>query len=163
MKRFLAFGLLLAALGAPVLACSASAQTVIDGSDKKASPFVKNTLKTLTKRFPDTHPFFRAITTHPNAEKKQVVCGEISLSSSKTPEPDSFMLFGATEGENAPIVYEPREIPPSIDSREVNLWINHGADLADLEEMSCVPEGSYRQYGDKLNQVLQNKKHSATR
>lgn len=136
---------------------AAHAQTVVDGSTKNASPFVKSTLHTLSTRFADSHPRFRNITTHGSGDK-QVVCGEISLHDSKTPAAENFMPFGATQGEENPLVYEPRTIPAALDFREVNTWINRGADLEDLEEMGCVPEGSYRQYSDHLNTVLQHRK-----
>lgn len=141
-------------------AVPACAQTVIDGSDKAASPFVKNTLKSVATQFPDAHPHFRNLATHKTGEK-QIVCGEVSLQDTKTPAAESFMPFGATEGEDRAVVFEPHAIPAALDFREVNSWINHGADLEDLEEMGCVPEGSYRKYSDRLNAVLQNRKTSS--
>lgn len=155
MKRalFLCLSLLTPAL-------PACAQTVVDGSDKAASPFVKNTLKSLASKFPETHPRFRKISTH-KTNDKQIICGEISLEDSKNPGNTSFMPFGATEGEENPLVFEDRTIPSALDFREVNSWINRGADLEDLEEMGCVPEGSYRKYSDHLNTVLQHRKTSS--
>ena len=166
MKRLFALG---ACLAIPLLAVApcghqAVAQSVLDGSDKKAAtPFTRSTLKTLETRFAGGHPRFRKLALHSTAEKKQVLCGEFSLSTAKAPADDSFVLFGATEGGDAPVVYEPKDIPTELDFREVNQWINHGADLEDLEEMGCVPEGSYRQYSDKLNLVLQHRKTNTTR
>lgn len=136
---------------------AAQAQTVVDGSDKNASPFVKSTLAMLSKRFGEDKPHFRKISTHTSGDK-QIVCGEISLHGTKVPAAETFMPFGATQGEENPLVYEAHTIPAALDFREVNTWINHGADLEDLEEMGCVPEGSYRQYSDHLNTVLQHRK-----
>lgn len=155
MKRalFLCFGLL-----APAL--PAYAQTVVDGSDKAASPFVKSTLKTLSHKYSGTPTHFRKISTH-TTDDKQSVCGEMSLENSKTPDSGSYIPFGAAEGQDGPIVFEPRTIPSALDFREVNLWINRGADLEDLEEMGCVPEGSYRAYSDTLNKVLQERKNGS--
>lgn len=155
MKRalFLCLGLL-----AP--AFPAHAQTVVDGTDKAATPFVKATLKALSHRYMGTPVHIRQISTH-KTDDKQIVCGELSLENSKTPDSGSYIPFGATEGQDAPLVFEPRTIPSALDFREVNGWINRGADLEDLEEMGCVPEGSYRAYSDTLNKVLQQRKNSS--
>ncbi|MFT8796001.1 MAG: hypothetical protein ABF839_11100 [Acetobacter orientalis] len=155
MKRalFLCLGLL-----APAL--PACAQTVVDGSDKAATPFVKTTLKALSHKYAGTSTHFRQIATH-KVDDKQSVCGQISLENSKSPDASSYIPFGATEGQDNIIVFEPRTIPAALDFREVNSWINRGADLEDLEEMGCVPEGSYRTYSDTLNKVLQKRKNSS--
>lgn len=163
MKRFFALCILLPSLGSVSLHHNAAAQTMLDNSAQKAPPFVKATLKSLTTRFSNTHPKFRNLVVHTNSDKKQIVCGQISLSESKTPAEESFQSFGAAEDSEQPVVYEDRAIPATLDSREANLWINHGADLEELEELGCVPEGSYRQYGDSLNKVLQDRKINATR
>lgn len=157
MKRALILCLSLQGLSLLPSVGAEHAQTVVDGSDKDASPFVKSTLHMLSTRFAEDHPKFRKITTHSSGEK-QIVCGEISLQGSKVPAAENFMPFGATQGEENPLVYEPHTIPAALDFREVNTWINRGADLEDLEEMGCVPEGSYRQYSDHLNTVLQHRK-----
>lgn len=154
MKRAFLLSLSLLAPAVP-----AWAQTVVDGSDKTATPFVKTTLKILASKFPETPAHFRKISTH-TLNDKTVICGEISLANAKAPDEASFMPFGATEGEENPLVFEGRTIPSALDFREVNSWINRGADLEDLEEMGCVPEGSYRAYSDKLNKVLQHRKTS---
>ena len=59
MKRalFLCFGLL-----APAL--QAYAQTVVDGSDKAASPFHKSTLKKPRHKYSGTPTHFRKLTSH---------------------------------------------------------------------------------------------------
>lgn len=155
--------MLLPSLGFVTMHQNAAAQTMLDNSAQKAPPFVKATLKALTTRFSNTHPKFRDLAVHTNSDKKQIVCGQVSLSESKTPANESFLSFGAAEDSEQPVVYEARTIPTTLDSREANLWINHGADLEELEELGCVPEGSYRQYGDSLNKVLQDRKASATR
>ncbi|CEF54877.1 hypothetical protein [Acetobacter ghanensis] len=163
MKRFFALCILLPGLDAATFHHTAAAQTVLDNSAQKASPFVKATLKTLTERFSTAHPKFRNLAVHTNSDKKQVVCGQVSLSENKAPAEESFMSFGAAEDSEQPVVYEARTIPATLDSREANQWINHGADLEELEELGCVPEGSYRQYGDTLNKVLQDHKINTTR
>lgn len=163
MKRSFALCIVLSGLCLVAMDHSATAQTMLDNSAEKASPFVKATLKALTTRFSGAHPKFRNLAVHTNSDKKQVVCGQVSLSSSKTPANESFLSFGASEDTEQPIVYEARTIPTALDSREANQWINHGADLEELEELGCVPEGSYRQYGDTLNKVLQDSKTNATR
>ena len=163
MKRFFALCVVLSGLYPVAMEHSAAAQTMLDNSAQKATPFVKATLKTLTTRFSNAHPKFRNLTVHTNSDKKQVVCGQVSLSESKAPANESFLSFGASEESEQPIVYEARTIPATLDSREANQWINHGADLEELEELGCVPEGSYRQYGDTLNKVLQDSKSNATR
>ncbi|GAN69541.1 hypothetical protein [Acetobacter orleanensis] len=157
MKRALILCLSLQSLSLLPAVGAAQAQTVVDGSDKNASPFVKSTLHMLSKRFAEDQPKFRKISTHTSGDK-QIVCGEISLHGSKVPEAENFLPFGATQGEENPLVFEAHTIPAALDFREVNTWINHGADLEDLEEMGCVPEGSYRQYSDRLNAVLQHRK-----
>ncbi|NSL91734.1 hypothetical protein [Acetobacter syzygii] len=163
MKRFFALCILLPGLATTTIHQTATAQTVLDNSAQKASPFVKSTLKTLVTRFSNTHPKFRNLTIHTNSDKKQIVCGQVSLSENKSPAEESFMSFGAAEDGEQPVVYEARTIPATLDTREANQWINHGADLEELEELGCVPEGSYRQYGDTLNKVLQDHKINATR
>lgn len=157
MKRALILCLSLQGLSLLPAVGAAQAQTVVDGSDKNASPFIKATLYTLSKRFADDQPKFRKVSTHTSGDK-QIVCGEISLHDSRTPASENFMPFGAVQGDESPLVYEPRTIPSALDFREVNTWINRGADLEDLEEMGCVPEGSYRKYSDRLNTVLQHRK-----
>lgn len=92
-------------------AVPACAQTVIDGSDKAASPFVKNTLKSVATQFPDAHPHFRNLATHKTGEK-QIVCGEVSLQDTKTPAAESFMPFGATEEKTALLFLNPTPFPP---------------------------------------------------
>ncbi|MCP1228079.1 MAG: hypothetical protein ABF916_11025 [Acetobacter fabarum] len=163
MKRFFALCIILPSLGSVAVHHTAAAQTMLDNSAQKASPFVKETLKSLTTRFPSAHPKFRKLSVHTNSDKKQVVCGQVSLSENKAPAEDSFLSFGASEDSEQPVVYEARPIPSTLDSREANQWINHGADLEELEELGCVPEGSYRQYGDSLNKVLQEHKINTTR
>lgn len=157
MKRALILCLSLQGLSLLPAMGAAQAQTVVDGSNKNASPFVQSTLLALGKRFAEDQPKFRKISTHTSGDK-QVVCGEISLHDSKVPAAENFIPFGAAQGEENPLVFEAHTIPSSLDFREVNTWINHGADLEDLEEMGCVPEGSYRQYSDRLNTVLQHRK-----
>ncbi|MFT8419447.1 MAG: hypothetical protein ABF636_11560 [Acetobacter sp.] len=163
MKRVFALCLLLSGLGFVAAPHTVAAQTMLDNSAQKASPFVKATLKTLMARFSNAHPKFRNLAVHTNSDKKQIVCGQVSLSESKTPANESFLSFGAGEDSEQPVVYESRTIPTTLDPREANQWINHGADLEELEELGCVPEGSYRQYGDTLNKILQDRKTSATR
>ena len=163
MKRFFALCILLPGLGLVAPHHNAAAQTMLDNSAQKASPFVKATLKSLTTRFSSAHPKFRKLSVHTNSDKKQVVCGQFSLSDNKSPAEESFLSFGASEDSEQPVVYEARNIPATLDPREANQWINHGADLEELEELGCVPEGSYRQYGDSLNKVLQERKTNATR
>lgn len=163
MKRFFALCILLPGLGSITISHNATAQTVLDNSAQKAPPFVKATLKELTVRFSSAHPKFRNLVVHTNSDKKQIVCGQVNLSENKTPADESFLSFGAAEDSEQPVVYEARTIPTTLDSREANQWINHGADLEELEELGCVPEGSYRQYGDALNKVLQDRKTNAKR
>ncbi|MDE7548854.1 hypothetical protein PY793_12795 [Acetobacter fabarum] len=163
MKRFFALCIVLPSLGFVAVHHNAAAQTMLDNSAQKASPFVKETLKSLTTRFSAAHPKFRNLSVHTNSDKKQVICGQVSLSENKSPAEDSFLSFGAAEDSEQPVVYESRSIPTTLDSREANQWINHGADLEELEELGCVPEGSYRQYGDSLNKVLQEHKINTRR
>ncbi|MBO1325265.1 hypothetical protein K2X14_07940 [Acetobacter sp. TBRC 12305] len=182
MKRFLALCFILPGLGAPLgygHAASAAGphggrasqgatqngpgQTVVDGSGQAAaSPFGRATLKSLVAHFGGTATF-RQLSTHTNADKKQVLCGQISLDPTARPADDSFMPFGAQEDGDEPVVFQAHALPASIDPGQANQWINHGADLEALEELGCVPEGSYRQYSDKLNDLLQHHRRSIAR
>ncbi|GAB3592071.1 MULTISPECIES: hypothetical protein [Acetobacter] len=164
MKRFLALCAILPGLGClgatgSGLVTTAAAQTVVDGSMPKApTAFVSGSLKALVSRAQDKHAAVRHLSVHDTVDKKQVLCGEVSTDPASPPSAGSFMPFGAIEGGDGPIVFEGRDIPAALDFREVNQWINYGADMEDLEEMGCVPEGSYRAYSDKLNKVLEHRK-----
>ncbi|MFT8675822.1 MAG: hypothetical protein ABF990_08435 [Acetobacter sp.] len=180
MKRFLALCFILPGVIAPMgfahaatpaarstkvspSAAQGPGQTVVDGSGQAAATaFGRATLKSLATHFGGVASF-RQLSTHTNADKKQVLCGQISLDSTARPADDSFMPFGAQEDGDDPVVFQAHALPTSIDADQANQWINHGADLEALEELGCVPEGSYRQYSDRLNDLLQHHRRTMSR
>ena len=135
-----------------------------DGSNKQAStPFARKMIKILESRFTGQRLVFRNLKLHTSPNGKQSFCGEMSISLSNPPDEDSFIPFGVKEGEDSPVVYDPEDIPESLDLRQEDKYINRGADLEELEEMGCVPEGTYRHYSDKLTEIIQRRKASMMR
>lgn len=135
-----------------------------DGSDKQAStPFARKMIKILESRFTGQRLIFRNLKLHTSPDSKQSFCGEMSISLSNPPDEDSFIPFGIKEGEDSPVVYDPEDIPESLDLRQEDKYINRGADLEELEEMGCVPEGTYRHYSDKLTEIIEHREASMIR
>lgn len=141
----------------------------IDGSDKQVStPFARKTIKILESRFPGENLVFRNLKLHTSPDGKQSFCGEMSISPDNPPDDDSFVPFGAQKGgdesqDDSPIVYDPEDIPESLDLQQEDKYINRGADLENLEELGCVPEGTYRHYSDRLTEIIQHRRASMIR
>ncbi|MBV1834606.1 hypothetical protein KUA02_11400 [Komagataeibacter pomaceti] len=83
-----------------------------------------------------------------------VVCGEVSPTASDP----HFQQFGYVAGHDDPIVFANRPLPATIPFGEVNGWINDSVHLEDLEEMGCVPKGTYHAYSDRLNARMNSRK-----
>lgn len=130
----------------------ASAQTVLDGSDKTAPPQAKSAMTAVAKKFSSPSTVrFQKIKTHESGGKV-VTCGEVNDGTTQ-----NFSLFGVIDG-GEPVVFDTRPLPKAIDFNEVNDWVNRSAALDEIEEMKCAPKGSYKKYNDRLNKVLEKRK-----
>ena len=110
----------------------------------------------VTATLPDPHGVtFRNVTTHP-MDATAVVCGE--MATHDTAPGGVFMKFGYVQGQDDPVVFSGREVPQKIEFNEVNSWLNDSIKLEDLEEMGCVPRGTYHSYNERLNKVMSQRK-----
>ncbi|WNM09495.1 hypothetical protein RI056_05980 [Komagataeibacter nataicola] len=66
----------------------------------------------------------------------------------------AYKKFGYVQGQDDPVIFSGRPVPAKIQFNEVNSWLNDSIKLEDLEEMGCVPKGTYHRYNEQLNQVM---------
>ena len=69
-----------------------------------------------------------------------------------------YMKFGYVQGQDDPVVFSGRDVPQKVSFNEVNSWLNDSIKLEDLEEMGCVPKGTYHSYNERLNRVMSQRK-----
>ncbi|ATU71572.1 hypothetical protein SXCC_01594 [Gluconacetobacter sp. SXCC-1] len=98
---------------------------------------------------------FRNVAVH-GMDGASVVCGE--MAAHDTPAGSVHMKFGYVQGQDDPVVFSGRDVPQKISFNEVNSWLNDSIKLEDLEEMGCVPKGTYHSYNERLNQVMSQRK-----
>ncbi|NHN86307.1 hypothetical protein GOB93_16925 [Acetobacter musti] len=127
------------------------AQTVIDGSGRGKA--AQAATQAVAKHFQAPQDVrFRKI----RSVGKNTVCGDVKGDGSA-----GFSEFGVSADEN-PVIFDNRPIPAALDFKEVNGWLNQSVALEDLEEMGCVPKGSYARYRDHLNKVMETRKDTTT-
>lgn len=94
---------------------------------------------------------FRNVAVH-TMDGASVVCGE--MAEHNPPADGVFKKFGYVQGQDDPVVFSGRDVPQKIEFNEVNAWLNDSIKLEDLEEMGCVPKGTYHRYNEDLNKVM---------
>ncbi|MCI1484266.1 MAG: hypothetical protein LKH33_00445 [Acetobacter sp.] len=137
------------------LTMTAHAQTIADNSNvttSEVSAAIKNTAARF--KFPEKTIFRKIRQTH--TEDGNFVCGEIDTRAAGGKD-TGFSLFGIQDGHTTPSIFETKAIPKKIKFNDVNNWINRSVALEDLEDMGCVPSGSYKKYEKQLNTVLQTR------
>ncbi|NHO33773.1 hypothetical protein [Acetobacter fallax] len=150
MKRqFGIFGLAMALMVGGAM--PALAQSVTDGSGR--SDAAQAAVKAVAGHFRAPQDVrFRKIHTG----NKGAVCGEVTGDGATV-----FSTFGVVSGEE-PVMFENQKIPAALDFKEVNTWLNRNVALEDLEEMGCVPKGTYMRYRDRLNKVMETRKENTS-
>lgn len=98
---------------------------------------------------------FRNVAVH-GMDGASVVCGE--MAARDAPAGGVHMKFGYVQGQDDPVVFSGRDVPQKISFNEVNSWLNDSIKLEDLEEMGCVPKGTYHSYNERLSRVMSQRK-----
>uniref|UniRef100_UPI0004719746 hypothetical protein n=1 Tax=Komagataeibacter kakiaceti TaxID=943261 RepID=UPI0004719746 len=98
---------------------------------------------------------FRDVVVH-SMDGASVVCGE--MADHNPPTDGVYKKFGYVQGQDDPVVFSGRGVPQKIEFNEVNDWLNDSIKLEDLEEMGCVPKGTYHHYNEELNQVMSHRR-----
>lgn len=152
MNRFIILGasLCLYSVGQPVVQAHAAAH----GGANTA--IIAEAERHAAATLPDPHTAtFRNVAVHA-MDGASVVCGEMAQ---HNPPPDGvFKKFGYVQGQDDPVVFSGRDVPTKIAFNDVNSWLNDSIKLEDLEEMGCVPKGTYNRYNAQLNQVMSQRK-----
>nr|WP_048856972.1 hypothetical protein [Komagataeibacter xylinus] len=122
------------------------------GSGRGGSAVITEAERHVAATLPDPHAAtFRNATVHA-MDGAAVVCGEMAEHS--PPADGVYKKFGYVQGQGDPVIFSGRPVPAKIQFNEVNSWLNDSIKLEDLEEMGCVPKGTYHHYNEQLNQVL---------
>ncbi|MDG6093552.1 hypothetical protein LOC54_00235 [Acetobacter sp. AN02] len=146
-----------AGLSAFLLALLLPLPALAAGEDDPATAAVRESIRKLSAHPEDV--VFGKITTHAR-KGEEVSCGEARLVplGKKT---DESVVFGVSAASGGPVLFETLPIPERLDFREVNEWLNRSVALEDLEELGCVPQGSYKRYRRHLNHVMEQRKDTS--
>ncbi|MCE2565075.1 hypothetical protein [Komagataeibacter sp. FNDCF1] len=150
MRRFIVLGI---SMG---LYASGVAHAAGSGHQGQAPAVIAEAERHVAATLPDAHgATFRNVTTH-GMDGASVVCGEMAA---QNPPPGGvYMKFGYVQGQDDPVVFSGRDVPQKVSFNEVNSWLNDSIKLEDLEEMGCVPKGTYHTYNERLNRVMSQRK-----
>ncbi|PYD81813.1 hypothetical protein CFR80_09880 [Komagataeibacter oboediens] len=149
MKRFII-------LGASICLFSGAAHAAGAARHGETAPVIAEAERHVAATLPDPHGVtFRNVAVHP-MDATSVVCGE--MAPHNPPAGGVFMKFGYVQGQDDPVIFSGREVPQKVEFNEVNSWLNDSIKLEDLEEMGCVPRGTYHSYNERLNRVMSQRK-----
>ncbi|WP_227672644.1 hypothetical protein [Komagataeibacter sp. FXV3] len=148
MKRFIILGVSICLFSGVAHAAS--------GRHGEKTSVIAEAERHVAATLPDPHgATFRNVTVH-SMDATSVVCGE--MAQHDAPAGGAFMKFGYVQGQDDPVVFSGREVPQKVEFNEVNSWLNDSIKLEDLEEMGCVPRGTYHSYNERLNKVMSQRK-----